>query len=86
MTQVQLDEMWTFVTRKPAQDAELDGESPNTSAAGRHWIWVSYAPEWRLLLTTVVGPRMARSALTLSQLTAALSVGGPCFFSEGFRS
>lgn len=79
VTQVQLDEMWTFVTRKHAQAAACDGESPDTSADGRQWIWVSYAPEWRLMLTTVVGPRTARSALPLIQLTAAMIVGVHAF-------
>ncbi len=86
VTQVQLDEMWTFVARKHATEAAFDGESPDTSVDGRQWIWLSYAPEWRLLLTTVVGPRTASSALTLIQLTAALIVGVPCFFSDGFSS
>jgi hypothetical protein len=86
VTQVQLDEMWTFVTRKHATDAELDGESPDTSADGRQWIWLSYAPGWRLMLAAVVGPRSASSALTLIQLTAGRIVGVPCFFSEGFSS
>jgi len=86
VTQVQLDERWSFVTRKHAKEAELDGESPDTSAEGRQGIWLSYAPEWRLRLAAVVGPRTARSALTLIPLTAALSVGVPCFFSDGFSS
>lgn len=86
VTQVQLDELWTFVTRKHATEAELDGESPDTSVDGRQWIWLSYAPEWRLMLATVVGPRTARRALTLIQLTAAMLVGVPGFFSDGFSS
>jgi IS1 family transposase/transposase-like protein len=86
VTQVQLDEMWSFVTRKHAKEAELDGESPDTSADGRQWIWLSYAPEWRLMLAAVVGPRTASSALTLIQLTAAMIAGVPCFFSDGFSS
>jgi IS1 family transposase len=84
--QVQLDEMWAFITRKHAREAEPDGESPASSADGRQWIWLSYAPEWRLMLAAVVGPRTARSALTLIQLTAAMIVGVPCFFSDGFSS
>lgn len=86
VTQVQLDEMWTFITRKHAKAAEPDGESPDTSADGRQWIWLSYAPEWRLMLAAVVGPRTASSGLTLIQLTAAMIVGVPCFFSDGFSS
>jgi len=34
----------------------------------------------------VVGPRTASSGLTLIQLTAAMIVGVPCFFSDGFSS
>lgn len=86
VSQVQLDEMWSFVARKHAKEAEPDGESPTTSADGRQGIWLSSAPEWRLMLATVVGPRTADSALTLIQLTAALIVGVPCFFSDGFSS
>jgi hypothetical protein len=86
VTQVHLDERWTFVTRQHATDAELDGESPDPSADGRQGIWLSYAPGWRLMLAAVVGPRTASSALTLIQLTAGRIVGVPCFFSEGFRS
>jgi IS1 family transposase/transposase-like protein len=86
VTQVPLDEMWTCVSRNHAKAAEGDGESPDTSADGRQWIWLSYAPEWRLRLATVVGPRTAHSALTLIQLTAAMIVGVPCFFSDGFSS
>jgi IS1 family transposase/transposase-like protein len=86
VTQVQLDEMWSFVTRKHAKEAEVDGESPDTSTDGRQWIWLSYAPQWRLMLAAVVGPRSASSALTLIQRTAALIVDVPCFFSDGFSS
>jgi hypothetical protein len=86
VTQVQLDERWTFVTRKHAKEAERNGASPDTSADGRQWIWLSYAPEWRLMRATVVGPRTAHSALTLIQLTAAMISGVPCFFSAGFSS
>jgi IS1 family transposase len=75
-----------WVARKPATEAVFDGERPDTSVEGRHWIWLSAAPAWRLLLATVVGPRTASSALPLIQLTAALSVGVPGFFSDGFRS
>jgi IS1 family transposase len=86
VTQVQLDELWSFVTRKHAKEAAGDGESGASSPDGRQWIWLSYAPEWRLMLATVVGPRTASSAQTLIQLTAAMIVGVPCFFSDGFSS
>src|SRR5215470_5595958 len=84
VTQVQLDEMWNFIRRKHAQQAGLDGESSELSADGRQWVWISFAPEYRLILAAFVGPRTFDSALQLIQLTAAVVVGVPCFFSDGF--
>ena len=86
VTQVQLDEMWSFIRRKHAQQAEADGESPALSEDGRQWVWISFAPEFRLILATFVGPRTFDSALQLIQLTAAVILGVPCFFSDGFSA
>ena len=84
VTQVQLDEMWSFIRRKHAQQAGPDGESPQWSADGRQWVWISFAPEFRLILAAFVGPRTFTSALQLIQMTAAVVLGVPCFFSDGF--
>ena len=84
VTQVQLDEMWNFIRRKHAQQAGPDGESSDLSADGRQWVWISFAPEFRLILATFVGPRTFDSALQLIQMTAAVVLGVPCFFSDGF--
>ena len=84
VTQVQLDEMWHFIRRKHAQQAGPDGESPEVSADGRQWVWISFAPEFRLILAACVGPRTFASALQLIQMTAAVVLGVPCFFSDGF--
>lgn len=84
VTQVQLDEMWSFVERKVAQQRTADGESSDESSDGRQWVWVSFAPEYRLLLAAYVGPRTWQSALTVIQLTAAVVLGIPAFFSDGF--
>ena len=84
VTQVELDELWSFVLRKRATGAESNGESPEESSEGRQWVWVSFAPEYRLLLATYVGPRTFQSALKLIQLTAAVVLGVPVFFSDGF--
>jgi IS1 family transposase len=86
VNQVQLDELWSFVRRKRAKEAAADGESLDESADGRQWVWVSFAPEFRLLLATYVGPRTLASALKLIQLTAAVVLGVPAFFSDGFSS
>lgn len=86
VTHVQVDELWNFVRRKRSQQAEADGESPDSSSDGRQWVWVSFAPEFRLVLATHVGPRTFQSALILIQLTAAVVAGVPSFFSDGFSS
>jgi hypothetical protein len=86
VTQVQLDELWSFIARKQATQAASDGESPDEGTDGRQWVWVSFAPEFRLLLAAYVGPRTFQSALIQVQMTAALVCGVPCFFSDGFSS
>ena len=84
VTQLQLDEMWSFIRRKHAQQADPDGESTELSEDGRQWVWISFAPEFRLILAAFIGPRTFDSALQLIQMTAAVVLGVPCFFSDGF--
>jgi IS1 family transposase/transposase-like protein len=84
VTQVQLDEMWSFIRRKHSEQAGPDGESSELSEDGRQWVWISFAPEFRLILAAFVGPRTFASALQLMQMTAAVVWGVPCFFSDGF--
>jgi IS1 family transposase len=84
VTQVQLDEMWNFIGRKHSKGCGEDGESSPDSEDGRQWLWVSFAPEFRLLLAVFVGPRTFDSALTVIRRTAAVISGIPCFFSDGF--
>jgi len=84
VTEVQLDEMWSFVKRKISKQADDSMESPEGAEDGRQWVWISYAPEYRLILATVVGPRTYKTALTLIQITAGSISGVPCFFSDGF--
>jgi IS1 family transposase len=84
VTEVQLDEMWRFIRRKHAQQAEAGGESRDVNEDGRQWVWISFAPEFRLILAACVGPRTFESALQLIQMTAAVVWGVPCFFSDRF--
>jgi IS1 family transposase len=70
--------------RKHAQQAGPDGESTEWSEDGRQWVWISFAPEFRRILAAFVGPRTFASALQLIQMTAAVVLGVPCFFSDGF--
>src|SRR5215813_12032779 len=84
VTQVQLDEMWNFIRRKQTLQAGPDGESTDCSEDGRQWVWISFAPKFRLILAVLVGPRTLNSALQLIQMTAAIIWDVPCFFSDGF--
>ena len=85
VTAVQLAAMWSFIRRKPAQQADAAGASPELSADGRQWVWSSFAPECRRILVAFVGPRTFASAWHLMQMTAAVVLGVPCFCSDGFR-
>jgi transposase-like protein len=86
ITHVQLDEMWNFIARKCSPRVQANGESRPESEDGRQWIWLSYAPEFRLILAAVVGPRTYATAGVLIQMTARLVLGVPCFFSDGLSS
>jgi len=83
VTQGQRDAMWSVMRRKQAQHASPDGASPEGSEDGRQWVWISVAPECRLILAALVGPRTLDSALQLIQTTAAVVLGMPGFFSDG---
>jgi hypothetical protein len=76
--------MGSFIRRKHAPQANADRESPELSEDGRQGVWISFAPEFRLMLGALVGPRTFESALQLIPMTAAVVLGVPCFFSDGF--
>jgi transposase-like protein len=84
VTQVQLDEMWNFIGRQHAQETDMAGESLPDSADGRQWVWVSFAPEFRLMITAIVGPRTLDTAKEVVAVTKARVAGIPAFFSDGF--
>jgi IS1 family transposase len=84
VTQVQLDEMWNFVERKHARETDEAGESVPNGEDGRPWVWVSFAPECRLMIAAVVGPRTLDTAKEVVAATKARVAGIPAFFSDGF--
>src|SRR6266480_3735930 len=84
VTQGQLDEMWNFIGRKQAQETDMAGESLPDSADGRQWVWGSFAPEFRLMIAAVVGPRTLDTAKEVVAVTKARVAGIPAFFSDGF--
>src|SRR4029077_8319917 len=83
VTQVQLDEMWNFIARKHAGETDAAGESLPEGEDGRQWIWVSFAPEFRLMIAAVVGPRTLDTAKEVVAATKARVAGIPAFFSDG---
>ncbi|HEY5866170.1 MAG TPA: hypothetical protein VI542_11615 [Candidatus Tectomicrobia bacterium] len=84
VTQVQLDEMWNFIARKHAHETDEAGESGPDGEDGRQWIWVSFAPEFRLMIAAVVGPRTLDMAQEVVAVTKARVAGIPACFSDGF--
>ena len=84
VTQVQLDEMWNFIERKHACETDATGESLPANEDGRQWIWISFAPELRLMIAAIVGPRTLDTAKEVVATTKARVAGIPAFFSDGF--
>jgi IS1 family transposase len=83
VTQVQLDEMWNFVERKHARETDEAGKSLPNGEDGRQWVWISFAPEFRLMIAAVVGPRTLDTAKEVVAATQACVAGLPAFFSDG---
>ena len=75
--------MWSFIRSKDTT-APSDGEQFSEATDGQQWIWISFAPECRLMLTAMVGPRTLGTAKTVIETTAAKVRGIPAFFSDGF--
>jgi IS1 family transposase/transposase-like protein len=84
VTQVQLDELWNFVARKHARETDETGESLPDGDEGRQRVWISVAPEFRLMIAAVVGPRTLDTAKEVVAATKARVASIPAFFSDGF--
>lgn len=84
VTQVQLDEMWNFIRRKHAAEADAAGESLPEGEDGRQWIFVAFAPEYRLMIEAYVGARTLETTKQVIAATAERVRGIPAFFSDGY--
>jgi IS1 family transposase len=84
VTHVQRDEMWNFIARKHAGATDATGESVPESEEGRQWVWISFAPEFRVMIAAIVGPRPLDTAKAVVAATKARGVGIPVGFSDGF--
>jgi IS1 family transposase len=59
VTECQLDELWSFVHTK---EAHLPYAKIYCETYGDAWVWLAFAPVWRLVLAFVVGKRCQESA------------------------
>ena len=62
LTQVQLDELWTFVHKKQRQ---LSEEEKGNSEWGDNWIWIAFDPIHKLIVAMLVGDRTEEEAMGL---------------------
>ena len=60
----QLDELWSFVHTK---ERNLSTAKLLCEDYGDAWVWIAFAPQWRLILAFVVGKRNQESANRLLQ-------------------
>jgi IS1 family transposase len=78
LTEIQLDELWTFVKKKENTKTEEDIECQS----GRTWVWTAIDVSSRLLITSFVGGRELDDARSmLKDLTGRLSKK-PLFVSD----
>jgi hypothetical protein len=84
VTQGQRDEMGTCIARKHACETDAAGESVPDGTEGRQWIWLSCAPEFRLMIAAMGGPRTLDTAQEVVAVTTARVAGIPAFFRDGF--
>src|SRR5262245_23738485 len=54
ITECQLDELWSFVRKK---EAHLTVAEKVLALYGDAWVWIAFAPAWRLVAAFVVGKR-----------------------------
>ena len=62
VTQVQLDELWTFVRKKERMLTEWEQLH---SEWGDTWVWVAFDPVYKLVLAVLVGERSEEEAIGL---------------------
>jgi IS1 family transposase len=80
VTECQLDELWSFVHTK---ESHLAMAKRVCETYGDAWIWMAFAPVWRLVLAFVVGKRTQESAnLLLHRVAHVTAQRLPLFTSD----
>ena len=79
ITECQVDELWSFVRKK---EAHLTVAEKVLALYGDAWVWIAFAPVWRLVAAFVVGKRNQASANVLLERLHAVSCGYIPFFTS----
>src|SRR6266851_3065891 len=76
----QLDALWSFVHTK---EAHLPGAKIYCDTYGDAWVWIAFAPVWRLVLAFVIGKRdQAGADLLLARVAHVTDDAIPLFTSD----
>ena len=70
LTECQLDELWSFVHTK---EGHLLGAKLLCETYGDAWVWIAFAPVWRLVVAFVIGKRIEENATLLLRRVAAVT-------------
>ena len=79
ITECQVDELWSFVRKK---EAHLTVAEKVLALYGDAWVWIAFAPVWRLVAAFVVDKRDQEHANTLLERLHAVSCGYIPFFTS----
>jgi IS1 family transposase len=79
LSECQLDEMWSFVYKK---EKRLTATEKVLSHYGDAWVWIAFAPQWRLVPAFVVGKREQEQANLLIERLKGVSCGHIPFFTS----
>jgi IS1 family transposase len=79
LEECQLDELWSFVHSK---EANLAAAKRICQSYGDAWVWIAFAPLWRMVVAFVVGKRTQENANLLLQPVVSVSDGGIPFFTS----
>jgi len=79
LKECQLDELWSFVHTK---EANLAAAKRICQSYGDAWVWIAFAPIWRLVVAFVVGKRTQENANLLLQRVLHVSDGAIPFFTS----
>jgi IS1 family transposase len=75
----QLDELWSFIRKKERQVTPAEKV---LALYGDAWVWIAFAPEWRVVTAFVIGKRNRASAHLLIEGLKAVSCGCMPFFTS----